>query len=80
MDWEKELNWLTKECMGKGWRPSMLKCVAVETVYAIWRYRNELVFRKSVSSTRVKEGIIRHIIYRGCIHKKVRRHITTFMM
>lgn len=40
-EWKEEMEWITRNSKGKGWRAQFLKVVAVETVYEILRYRND---------------------------------------
>lgn len=45
--WEEELKWIVNSSKGKGWKVQLLKSAAAETVHAIWKYRNDVYFRKS---------------------------------
>ncbi|MCI25261.1 hypothetical protein A2U01_0046451, partial [Trifolium medium] len=44
MDWTAELRWITRHSKGKGWKAQLLKSAAAETVYALWKYRNDVCF------------------------------------
>jgi hypothetical protein len=42
--WSGEKTWLIQETKKKGWRRQILKIAAAETIYAIWRARNVMIF------------------------------------
>lgn len=44
LDCERE--WLSQNCKGKSWRANILKCAATESIYVIWRLRNDRVFKR----------------------------------
>lgn len=78
--WEEELKWIVNSSKGKGWKVQLLKSAAAETVHAIWKYRNDVYFRKTVSNTNIAEDIINTIVYRGWSSPKIREHITHLML
>ncbi|XP_058784323.1 uncharacterized protein LOC131659102 [Vicia villosa] len=80
MEWKEELNWFIQRFKSKGWRSKNLKCVATKTIYSIWRYRNDSVYGKDVSSTKIEGQIIDTIVYRGWTNKNFSNHITTLMI
>lgn len=43
----------------------MIKLAIVETVYGIWKYKNNKIFNKSVNITNIAEKFVEVIVYRG---------------
>lgn len=60
-DWAAELEWITQMTAKKGWRFKVLKIAIAETVYGLWRYRNDLIFGQHthrITPIDTSEGII----------------------
>lgn len=51
-----------------------------ETVYSIWKYRNDECFGNNVDNTMIGEKIIDILVYEGCRTTKLKSHITKVMM
>lgn len=49
----EELKWNTRNCKGKGWKTILLKVVITQTVYDVWRYRNETSYGCKVNITNI---------------------------
>ena len=67
----------TKE---KGWKTSILKLTTAETIYGVWRYRNNKSYGNSVDNTQIVANIIDMIIYNAWYSGKIREHIAKLMM
>ncbi|XP_058779495.1 uncharacterized protein LOC131653382 isoform X4 [Vicia villosa] len=70
MEWDRELEWITYSCRGKGWRATLLKSAVTETVYAIWKARNDNVFGHSNYIRDIEKEIIDILVYRRWNAKK----------
>ena len=60
--WDEELAWLTHNTKGKCWKTSILKLVAIETLYGVWKYRNNKNYGNSVDNTKIVENILDMIV------------------
>jgi hypothetical protein len=56
-----ELRWITRGSKGNGWKTLLLKSVVVETIYTLWKYRNDVCFGNRVHNTNIEEDIINTI-------------------
>jgi hypothetical protein len=65
LEWTDELIWLTRQSKKKGWKAQLLKVAAAETIYMLWKYRNDICFDNQVHNTKIEENIINTIVYRG---------------
>ncbi|XP_058741022.1 uncharacterized protein LOC131613364 [Vicia villosa] len=77
--WDAEILWLSKNTNGKGWRASILKLAAAETIYSVWKYRNDICFGNAVDKAKIVDNIIDIIVYRGWYSKNLRPHIAKLM-
>lgn len=50
---------------GKEWRAHLLKLDAMESLYGIWKYRNDISYNNSVDNTKIVENSFDMIVYRG---------------
>ncbi|CAJ2669420.1 unnamed protein product [Trifolium pratense] len=80
MAWSGELRWITRQSKGKGWKAQLLKSAAAETIYALWKYRNDVCFGNKVYNTNIDEDIINTIVYRGWRIAKFRKHIAHLLI
>lgn len=60
--------------MGKGWQATILKFVAAETIYEVWKHRNEKISRHNINNMKIEEKSIGFIMYRGWINQKLRKY------
>lgn len=79
-EWHAELSWITQHCKGKGWRAALLKCAITETIYYIWKHRNDKIFGKDVNNRNIYDVIIDTIIYRVWANKKYRKNLAVLML
>ncbi|XP_058750618.1 uncharacterized protein LOC131623628 [Vicia villosa] len=74
-NWTIERTWLITETTKKGWRRDILKTAIAETVYVVWRMRNDVVFNQHTMddtiTNRIKESIV--TIWIG--YRKLATHI-----
>ncbi|XP_045815732.1 uncharacterized protein LOC123909010 [Trifolium pratense] len=80
MEWSAELKWITKHSKGKGWKAQLVKSAAAETIYALWKYRNDVCFGNKVYNTNIDDDIINTIVYRGWRNAKLREHIAHLLI
>lgn len=73
--WDSELQWILQHGRGKGWRARLLKLAFAETIYEVWRYRNDTCFGASVSSIHIGPKIIETIVNRAWLKPALRTHI-----
>lgn len=59
-----KMDWILAATKKKGCRARVLKLAFAETIYGVWQYRNQVVFR-SDTHRKVKDSIIDFIVYRG---------------
>ena len=64
----------------KGHRATLLKTALTETVYELWKYRNEVSFRGIVNNTHIGKKIMDSIVYRSWTHKKMREYIARLLI
>ncbi|XP_058733338.1 uncharacterized protein LOC131604943 [Vicia villosa] len=75
-NWMIERVWIITETKKKGWRRDILKTAAAETVYAVWRLRNDVVFNQHTLDDTVTNRI-KEIIAMRCIgYRKLATHIS----
>ncbi|XP_058742594.1 uncharacterized protein LOC131615108 [Vicia villosa] len=66
--WSTEFAWILENIAKKGWRANLLKLAFTETIYGIWRYRNDMIFGANTQrykSIDTSKDIIENIMYRG---------------
>ncbi|XP_058726066.1 uncharacterized protein LOC131597381 [Vicia villosa] len=80
MDWDRELAWATRNCKGKSWRATLLKSAITETVYAVWKARNEMVFGRRNHIDAIDKDIIDTLVYRLWNAKKYRDQLVMLML
>lgn len=80
--WSDEIKWIASITKGKRFMANMVKIAIAETVYDIWRYRNNVVFgtNYNVDITTVTRKIIDTIVIRGWSKPKYRDRIAHLMM
>ncbi|KAK2421853.1 hypothetical protein QL285_032436 [Trifolium repens] len=78
--WRQELDWILQYSKGKGCRAKVLKLAFTESVYEIWRYRNDISFGNNVQNKHIEGDIIDTIVYRGWTNRKLRTHLAKLMM
>lgn len=77
--WEYEVKRVLGFNSRNGWRVSMLKLAFTETLYGIWKYRNDVVFHHHTNSN-TYDSIIDFIMYMGWSSKKIKNHIASLMV
>ncbi|XP_058752653.1 uncharacterized protein LOC131625840 [Vicia villosa] len=80
LKWEDELLWITAVTRGKGWRAMVVKVGITETIYSIWRLRNDTCFKNNVDNTNIVDRIKDSIVYRLWNIRKFRQHVARIMM
>lgn len=70
-----EKEWLIKEKRKKGWKRQILKIASAETIYELWRGRNEKIFSHKNMNHSVKDKIIEDIIGRCKINRILNTHV-----
>jgi hypothetical protein len=80
LEWTDELIWLTRQSKKKGWKAQLLKVAAAETIYMLWKYRNDICFDNQVHNTKIEEDIINTIVYRGWCYPKLRKHVALMLI
>jgi hypothetical protein len=80
LDWHDELCWITRHSKGKGWRAQLIKAAAAETIYMLWKYRNDTCFANQVHDRNIDADIINTLVYRGWGHTKLRKHIAILLL
>ncbi|XP_058768778.1 uncharacterized protein LOC131642556 [Vicia villosa] len=81
--WSLELGWITRMTTKKGWRFRILKIAIAETIYGVWQYRNDVIFRGNThrnTSIDIGDRIIEKLMYRGWYSPKLKKHIATLML
>jgi hypothetical protein len=73
--YEKHLVQSARHSKGKGWKAHLLKSVAAEAIYTIWKYRNDVCFDNRVHNTNIDEDIVNTIVYRGWMIAKLIAHL-----
>ena len=78
--WQDERVWLITHCKGKGWRAGILKLALAETVYGIWKHRNDMIFGGLTNIGKTVDNILDCIVYRGWRNRKIREHLVPLML
>ncbi|XP_058781815.1 uncharacterized protein LOC131656046 [Vicia villosa] len=73
--WTNESTWLITKTRKKGWRRDILKVAIAETVYAVWRMRNELIFNQHTMDDTITNTIKENVVLRCIGYKKIANHI-----
>ncbi|CAK8578824.1 unnamed protein product [Lathyrus sativus] len=79
-DWHEELNWIMTQCKGKGWRKCLLRSSIAETIYEVWKYRNNAVFGNTVHTMEIRDVVISILVNRGWVNTSLRRHIANLLI
>ncbi|CAK8574623.1 unnamed protein product [Lathyrus sativus] len=79
-EWREELEWLITHCKGKGWRKCILCSAVAETIYEVWRYRNNAVFGNTVNVLDIRDLIISTLVNRGWVNTGMRHHIAQLLI
>ncbi|XP_058774771.1 uncharacterized protein LOC131649040 [Vicia villosa] len=79
LPWDGKLDWLTRNCKGKSWRASLIKCAITEAIYSIWSLRNNRVFGHTTVRGDIDKEIIDRIVYRIWNVRKYRSYIAGLM-
>ncbi|XP_058783490.1 uncharacterized protein LOC131658182 [Vicia villosa] len=53
--WEDEIRWISTIAKGKGWKAMLIKVCIAETIYSVWRMRNDACFKNNVDNTNIVE-------------------------
>lgn len=77
--WSHEFSLIIQNIKCKGNRTTILKLVVTESIYEIWRYRNDTSFENVVHNKSITEKVIDTIVYRGWSNRKLRAHIARLM-
>ncbi|XP_058722171.1 uncharacterized protein LOC131593623 [Vicia villosa] len=80
LPWDREMDWIVRNCKGKSWRATLLKCALTESIYSIWRMRNEKVFGHDRYSGFIEKEIIDSLVYRLWNIKKYRSYLASLML
>jgi hypothetical protein len=80
LGWSQEVDWIIHHTKGKGVRAKILKLAFTESVYEIWRYKNDISFGNDVENKHIDEHIIDNIVYRGWTTRSLRTHLANLMM
>lgn len=78
--WSNELQWVLLNCKGKSWRRQLLKVAFLETIYEIWRHRNNICFNNIDRHLNIAHQIIDVIIYRSWRVPRLRTHVGRLMI
>lgn len=62
--WNEEFNWIMEYTKKKGQKASIMKLAFTETLYAIWRRSNDVIFGNNIH-TYIVDNIMDCIVYRG---------------
>lgn len=79
-NWHEETKWLVQQTKGKGMRATVFKMAAAETIYELWKARNNKSFGKPFDIIKIGKRIIDTLVYRGWNNKKLRNYITILMI
>ncbi|XP_058733450.1 uncharacterized protein LOC131605068 [Vicia villosa] len=73
--WNEERVWIMSETHKKGWMCQLLKIACAETIYEVWKNRNEKIFSQKDIDRNLLGMIIDIIVARGIKNSKIRSHI-----
>ncbi|CAL5212162.1 unnamed protein product [Lathyrus oleraceus] len=77
--WTQEMKWIIQKTKGIGARAKILKLATTESIYELWRYRNDKCFGNNVNAKKTYDTIIGTIVYRGWENKKLRPYVVKLM-
>ncbi|XP_058755276.1 uncharacterized protein LOC131628452 [Vicia villosa] len=78
--WDQELRWLSKVCNIRNWRSNIVKMALVETVYEIWKKRNDKVYQQQYKDRNTAQKIIELIVNRIWVYPKYRKRIAQMLV
>lgn len=55
--WDAELPWIINSTKRKGWRATIMRMAIDESVYFIWKYRNDIIFDNHLGNTNIVDNI-----------------------
>lgn len=73
--WNDELKWMICNGNRKGWKVCLIRSVATETIYEVWRHRNNKSFGKNVNNLGILGIVIDALSYRGLCNPRLKKHI-----
>lgn len=76
MEWKEESIWLINETKKKGWKKKVLKMAITETIYLVWKGRNNMLLSQLMLDSHMKDRIIENISIRCGLHRKLSTHIS----
>ncbi|XP_058768387.1 uncharacterized protein LOC131642117 [Vicia villosa] len=77
--WSREKEWISDKTKKKGWKSQLLKIATTETVYEVWRNRNDITFGHNTTGT-IENRIKNNIVTRGSMHRKIGDHIDIYSL
>ncbi|XP_058741051.1 uncharacterized protein LOC131613393 [Vicia villosa] len=80
MGWTQERAWLNIKTKRKGWHGDLLKIAIAESVYGIWRHRNDVIFNQSQVDPHIWKTIVHDVLIRDSFHKSIRNHVNVETM
>ncbi|XP_058755400.1 uncharacterized protein LOC131628584 [Vicia villosa] len=80
MQWYVEKAWLTQESNRKGWKRQMLKVALAETVYFLWKARNDHIFNQLDMGSEIIPRIKTSIVTSSSLSKHLRGHVNVVNM
>ncbi|XP_058769383.1 uncharacterized protein LOC131643248 [Vicia villosa] len=78
--WEQELSWVTKVCRSRNWRSNIVKVAIAETIYEIWKNRNDRVFPHQYKENNIAQRIIELIVNRIWVYPKYRNRVAQMLV
>ncbi|XP_058742181.1 uncharacterized protein LOC131614640 [Vicia villosa] len=73
--WMQEHKWAIKICKSNNWRRNFLKVALAETIYVVWKLRNNRVYRKDSVDSDIVTQIIDNVVNRVWGVPKVREKL-----
>lgn len=77
--WTNEIGWVLRQSKGKHWRKRLLKLAFIETIYEVWKHRNNTCFGND-RIVHVEQQIITVVIYRAWMVPRLRPHVGSLMV
>ncbi|CAK8562587.1 unnamed protein product [Lathyrus sativus] len=78
--WHSKVKWLIQQTKGKGVRAAVIKMEISETIYEIWKARNNKNFGETNEITTIGRNVIDTLVYRGWNTKKLIKYIAILMI
>ncbi|XP_058763720.1 uncharacterized protein LOC131637150 [Vicia villosa] len=73
--WSEEKRWLIQESNRKGWKRQLLKVALAETIYFLWKARNDHIFNQIDIGSELTSSIKTSIVTRSSLSKHLRGHV-----